>query len=275
MEKIGLKKRIARLCRGKLSYILLGGAILLTAALGFTVAKYVQTKNVEPKEADAARFYFASDILEEEISESIKTYYLSFENLEDAKIKFKLYNFQDELNWSEANITYDIECQVDADAKKTVRSDQVLTFNKNAKTETEITLSAQDMGTLSGGSEVTVWARAKEPYSAILVAKFVITKPETQPTITVRDSEGSNVVQVMMEPFFTDGSGNNYRFTYPGKAKNPSRYCIVDMADERLTDNKDGTVSFKAYGGNAFTFVFYKADPAQLFTGNDFQLVTQ
>ncbi len=278
MDKMKFKEKAPHFCRGKLFYIFLIAGILLTAALGFTVAKYIQTKDVDPNEADAAKFYFTSDVLEEEIAESIKTHYLSFTDLSKAEITFKLYNFQDELNWSGANISYDIECQVDTGARKTVRSDQVLAFNENTKTETAVTLSVQDLGTLQNGSKVTVWANAKAPYSATLVATFVITKPETEPRIVVRDSSGTNEVLVMMDAFSFGSKQKSFQFTYPSKAKaelegNPNRYCIIDMADDRINDDdKDGIVTFVAYSENPLTFVFYKADPTQVFTESDFVL---
>ena len=276
MEKQNAKQNMR--CRGKLLPVLLFLCVALVLTFGFALAKYVRSTDVPPAEADAAKFYFTSDLLTEETAErqaEENTYHISYFDFNAATFPIELYNFKDELNVSQADITYDLECWVGQNVKitenLTLKADQ----NGAPVTETITLTEGTHFPEITGDTTMIVRAVAKEPYDKVLTATFQMHWFDDSITLSVNDSEGSNAALVTLETGILGGAGTAGRYvmiTYPNS-------LIADVVEPRLTghntaaENDQFTVKTTAlYGDNKYTFIFYKTDPDMVCTANMFTI---
>lgn len=277
MEKQNAKQNMR--CRGKLLPVLLLLCVALTLTLSFALAKYAQSADMDTsQEADAAKFYFTSDLLVEETAERSSEeviHHISYFDFNAATFPIELYNFKDELNVSQADITYNLECWVGQNVKitenLTLKADQ----NGAPVTETIILTEGTHFPEITGDTTMIVRAVATEPYDKVLTATFQMHWFDDSITLSVNDSEGSNAALVTLETGILGGAGTASRYvmiTYPNG-------LIADVVDSRFSDPNttiDGdddhyTVKTTAlYGDNRYTFIFYKTDPTQVYTADKF-----
>lgn len=286
MEKQNAKQNMC--CRGKLLPVLLLLCVALILTFGFALAKYVRSTDVAPAEADAAKFYFTSDLLVEETAERSSEeniHHISYFDFNAATFPIELYNYKDELNISQVPISGVIECWV---GQEKVETEFTLEPNQNGDPVTQkITLVEQDdsipsyeglpayFPNIEGDARVIVRVVAKEPYDKVLTATFQMHWFDDSITLSVSDSEGSNAAMVTLETGILGGAGTAGRYvmiTYPIA-------LIPDAVDTRLTgrntaitgDTAHYTVKTTAlYGDNKYTFIFYKTKPEMVYTANMF-----
>lgn len=288
MDKQEAKQKTVGRCRGKLLPALLLICVLLTVTLGFAFAKYAKSADLDtPQVADAAKFYFTSDLLTEETAERSSDeniHHISYFDFNPATFPITLYNFKDELNVSQVNITGEIQCWVGQDM---IATPFTLNADANGDAVTQKITLVEDDGELSvegltakfpdisGDTQIIVRAVAKKPYDQVLTATFQMHWFDDSITLSVSDSAGSNAALVTLETGILGGAGTASRYvtiTYPNT-------LIADVTDTRLTghntaaENNQFTVKTTAlYGDNKYTFIFYKTDPNTVYTADLFTI---
>lgn len=277
MKKQSAKQNMR--CRGKFLPVLLLLCVALTLTLSFALAKYARSADMDtPQEADTAKFYFTSDLLVEETAERSAEeviHHISYFDFNAATFPIELYNFKDELNISQADITYNLECWVGQNVKitenLTLKADQ----NGAPVTETITLTEGTHFPEITGDTTMIVRAVATEPYDKVLTATFQMHWFDDSITLSVNDSAGSNAALVTLETGILGGAGTAGRYvtiTYPNS-------LIPDATDIRLTGRNtaagDGRFTVKTtalYGDNRYTFIFYKTDPSRVYTDQDLSI---
>lgn len=251
MPKRRRRKRRWRLTR--LGIVCLVLCILAVLALaGVTAARYVQQWKPAPLQADAADFYFTSDLL---MPGDTPVYQLSNFVPGTSTINFALRNYTDALRVSEENVGYTISATGLADVTGTI--------SKIGTGDVDIALSVPSASFIDGKATVRVTA-VSSPYAETLAAEFELYQTLTDVDYAVYDAVGSNTVTLTVT---TKGSNGTVNITPPPGA-------LPDQTDTRLTVNGGGC-SFDANAYAQYSFVFFKTTPSTVFQDNRFDVGAQ
>lgn len=208
-------------------------AVILTFGV-FLSAKYISARKNDTV-ATARPFYFESNYL----AETNTTYTLK-EGVDT--ISFELYNYADDLRYSEVDIAGTVTLSGPKEETKEI------TLGKGSKDTETVSFS----GLAAGSYTVTAVA---SPYYKKLEATFVVRDVDDSITYSVNDNAGSPFLKVEVTNGHYDGKIN---ITWPSGVR-------PDNTDELLT-SATGTscqVDMKAY--SSYTFLFFKDDPSAVY----------
>lgn len=250
MSKKRRKKRRWRFTR--LGIVCLVLCILAVLALaGVTAAKYVQQWKPGHMQADAADFYFTSDLL---MPGDTPVYQLSNCVPDTSAIRFSLRNYADELRISEKTVRYTVTCTNGVSG--TAGSIETNVTGGGVDEPVELTVPA---GSFFDGKATVRVTAVSSPYAETLEAVFELYETLTGVDYTVYDAVDSNTVTLTVT---TKGSHGTVNITPPSGA-------LPDRTDVRLTDSGSGC-SFNANAYAQYSFVFFKTNPSAVFAKTNF-----
>ena len=209
------------------------GILLLLASVAVTsgvLAKYADSRKQDPKKATAKSFYFESDYL----TADDHLYKL---NAGTTSIDLKLYNYENELRFSEVACTYTITVVSD-DATVTIGDTQTkqtsVSVEGGTRTDTEITV-----GGLEDGYEYKVTVVADGGYQKTLGAIFSVAPAQRGLFMNVNASNAEYVVLTV----WSENVSGEVKISVPAG-------LIPDTTDPIMTD----ITNYGAEGFGAFEF---------------------
>ncbi|MCD8364564.1 MAG: hypothetical protein LUC83_01885 [Clostridiales bacterium] len=248
-------------------------AVLVISALqgNGLFAKYTtgQTNN---EKAEAAAFYFGSNLLKEESDGATYTY-----PADETDISFTIYNYEDDLRYSECDITYEVTLtgattsgasvsQTLSNASITgviTASGDTASLDGNQKSTHTITFSNLSAGTY------TITATAISPYSSSLTATFTLTETSNEIIVDVGDNSGSAYVDVTV----TVSKAGNVTITWPSGVVPDTTDSIFDGVTITPVDKTNsfggGSATIEFENDSSYTFRFLKQYITTEYTSGD------
>lgn len=237
--------------KGKL-IISLSVVFILVIAITLVLAKYIKNDNSDIG-VSSQEFYFTSDYLDVEKTDKTYPEFILGKGVDD--ITFKLNNYIDDLQYTKADIEYEIT--VTNSSNNVIMELTGSISNTNSKNSVEITINDLDADTY------VVVAKSTSPYSKTIKAKFTIQSLDEDITYTVSDASGSPIVQVTIT--VTDFSGN-INIKWPlGVTPDNNDPLLKDAVD-----CSEYAVYFNKY--SEYTFVFFKTNSQDKFEKTDFEI---
>ena len=237
--------------KGKL-IISLSIIFILTITITLVLAKYI-TKDDSNIGVSSKEFYFTSDYLDVEKTDKTYPEFILGKGVDD--ITFKLNNYVDDLQYTKADIEYEITVTNSSNNVIMVLTGSI--SKTDSKNSVEITIKDLEADTY------VVVAKSTSPYSKTIKAKFTIQSLDEAITYTVSDAAGSPIVQVTIT--VADFSGN-INIKWPSGV-------TPDNNDPLLKDAVDCSeyeVYFDIY--SEYTFVFFKTNSQDKFEKTDFEI---
>lgn len=245
------------------SFLFIFAIILVTIVITIIVqnafAKFKSSNVTQTQVYEAKSFYFESDLLKEENSE---TYTLK--KGEDA-ITVKLKNNVDNLRYSDIEINYVVKITT-MDGKAVVDKSGNIVDNKtgilsnNGIEEQEIKFI-----NLPGGNYKVV-AESVSPYVKKLQANFSVADSNKNISYVVNDSKGSPVMRLTVKS--NDYTGN-IKIEW-------SKGLAADSSDGKFKDVnsgfKQGSAIIDFVADSEYTFQFFKENPDDVFKDADFSV---
>ena len=232
--------------------VVLCAVVLLSLGTGIVAARYLSTLKTGYGSFTSSEFYFTSDYL----SEDGEDYTILCSDLSKATIDFQLFNYADSLNYSNTDIQYTIQYELNG-----IRKKQAATLSgKNAvNTVIHYALSNFTLNAFATQAVVTVTARAISPYEKDLKATFILIESENAAEYSVSDSAGSNAGTVTAT---TSGLGGTLAVTIPDG-------CFFDPTNSYPSgyDIIGNVLSFPANPDAEYAFVYLKEAPATNYAG--------
>lgn len=221
-------------------------AIVTTIVLARYIDKYQKNSLYE-----AEQFYFRSDLLKEES----KTYkYPGGTN----RISINLYNNVDKLRYTKMPIKFSVvlnKIENGGTFKKIREINDVLQGNKII--DKEILFDNLESGNYN------IKAISSEPYVKTLEAIFIIENKDNNIVYEINDSSDSTVVFLTVKTLDYEG---NVKIKFPeGVYPDNTEDMFKDLDIEV---KKEVIVRFNHY--SSYTYRFYKNNPKQIFTKDDF-----
>ena len=232
--------------------VVLCAVVLLSLGTGIVAARYLSTLKTGYGSFTSAEFYFTSDYL----SEDGENYTILCNDLSTAAIDFQLFNYADSLNYSNTDIQYTIQYELNGIQKKQAAT---LAGGKVENTVIQYKLSNFTLNAFATQAVVTVTARAISPYEKDLKATFILIESENAAEYSVSDSAGSNVGTVTAT---TGGLGGKLAVTIPDG-------CFFDPTNSYPSDYviNVNELSFPANPDAEYAFVYLKETPSANYAG--------
>ncbi len=233
---------------GRLLGLILTIALVVSLVLlGASFAKYTTGFESDYQQADTSDFYFTSDLLSETEGNA---YSQVCAGLQNAEISFTLYNYQDELNYTESDISYTVQYKLRTSDAYTDYTTG--TIPSGEKKSAPVTVPISGLNPTGTVAIVDIQVVSTAPYAKTLSASFTITERVATASMQVSDSAGSNAVTVTVT---TGDTGGLLTIT-------PPTGCIAEPASG-LNNN-----AMQVKANASYTFVFLKTDPSQVYTYN-------
>ena len=220
--------------------------LLMITAVSFSAfiaAKYVSARKNDAV-AEAQAFYFESDYLKEG-----GTSYTLREDID--AIVFELYNYADELRYSDVDIVSDVTLKK---GTETIEQREI-TLEKGEIDKEEVTF-----GPLAAGT-YTVTA-VTSPYSKVLKATFEIRTAESGVSYSVSDSSGSPFLKVEVTSGHYDGKVD---ITWPAGVR-------PDNTDPHLQSATGSGCQVDMTAYSSYTFLFFKDNPIAFYDRESIQV---
>lgn len=217
-------RKLNRSLHAKLLIALLAVCVLSFGA-GRAYAKYVREKQGNGL-IRAQEFYFTSDYL----TPTGETYIL---NADTKQISFQLRNYDDQLRWSENNVSYEVTATGGCTVVQPTGEMIIPTGNDNSVTI--------ELKNLTPGGTYTVTATGSAGYEATLQATFKVNQNTTG--LYYQVDTASNNDYVLLTVWSEDISSSNVTITYPDGLvpdnTNPNMRGLTTGSSINITDFDD------------------------------------
>ncbi len=234
--------------------------IIAVLVIGYSIAKYFSEIESRKKLIESEDFYFTSNYLTEE---SDNIYTISNYSVGD-EIIIDVYNYEDELRYTAADIIYNVS-SAELDPEDLTKSEFTGTDLKVS--QIKVTLQNEDF--IGGKATFTVTATATDPYDTSLAATFNVYQ-EALPEdayMEVVDNMNSYVVTATV---ITEGREGIITVYHPNT-------LVPDMGDDRILERTDSYFTFQAEKNSIYEFILFKENLDDIYAmdpNNAFQIFT-
>lgn len=243
-------------------FLLICIVIIIISAIASTIAKYF-LKYQDITEADATRFYFSSNALDT----TAKQYnYYDWNGKSEYNIEFELYNYEDELRYSNFEIPYevnikadsedvDIKCSIDGVVTKegTLKSENSKEYNR-----VKLTITPRDGVEISKPIQISVDVKTDSMYEKILSGIFNLNINNNNPFDVNLKSENDYEKLIITT------------YSYKGNIKikyNSTKLMLFTDNIEGITTTDDGVIlNVKSNSNYQIEFIKLTTDSVELGT---------
>ncbi len=234
-------KSVKKLKSNKIVTIAIITSVIAVLVIGYSIAKYFSEIESRKKLVESEDFYFTSNYLTEE---SDNIYTISNYSVGD-EIIIDVYNYEDELRYTIADIIYNVS-SVELDAEDLTKGE--FTGTELKVSQIKVTLQNEDF--IDGKATFTIKATATDPYDSTLAATFNVYQealPEDAYMYVV-DSMNSYVVTTTVTSEGREGIITVY---HPNT-------LVPDMGDDRILERTDSYFTFQAEKNSIYEFILFK-----------------
>ncbi len=225
----------------KIIKIAIISTILAITIIGATFARYIAEQESNKKLVEAENFYFTSNYLTEE---SDRIYTISNYSA-GTEIEVEIYNYEDELRHTAADIIYEISSEELA-SENIVKEEFVGTDLKVSKVK--VKLNNEDF--INGKATFILSAKSSLPFEKNIAATFNVYQEALAEDayMEVVDSKNSYVVTATV---ITEGKEGEIIVTHPST-------LVPDTGDERITEKGETYFKFIADKNSNYEFILFK-----------------
>ncbi len=234
-------KNIANSRNNKIIKIVIISTILAVMVIGLTFARYIAEQESNKKLVEAENFYFTSNYLTEE---SDRIYTISNYSA-GTEIEIEIYNYEDELRHTAADIVYEISSE-ELTAENIIKEEFVGTDLKVSKVKVKL----NNENFVNGKATFILSAKSSLPFEKNIAATFNVYQEALAEDayMEVVDSKNSYVVTATV---ITEGKEGEIIVTHPST-------LVPDTGDERITEKGETYFKFIADKNSNYEFILFK-----------------